>query len=116
MSRRADKRVNKTPVILGIIGFFLLVAGISTIVILTFSAVSEQLADNKTAIALIMLAVIAAVSALCTAVDFVRRRFTVEKPVREILAAGAAYRFYFQRLARTENAVVHYPQLRFGAC
>ena len=31
--------------------------------------------------------VIAAVSALCTAVDFVRRRFTVEKPVREILAA-----------------------------
>ena len=82
-----QKRVNKTPVILGIIGFFLLVAGISTIVILTFASVSEKLADNKTAIALIMLAVIALLSAFCTAVDIIRRRFTVEKPVNEILNA-----------------------------
>lgn len=87
MKKRVNNRVNKTPVILGIIGFFLLVAGISTIVILTFSAVSESLAENRTAIALIMLAVITVLSAFCTAVDIVRRRLTVEKPVNEILNA-----------------------------
>lgn len=87
MKKRANNRVNKTPVILGIIGFFLLVAGISTIVILTYASVSDKLADNKTAIALVMLAVIAVLSAFCTAVDIIRRRFTVEKPVKQILSA-----------------------------
>ena len=81
------KRVNKTPVILGIIGFFLLVASISTIVILTYDAVEDVAADNRTAIALIMLAVIAVVSAACTIVDFVRRKITVERPVNHILQA-----------------------------
>lgn len=87
MKKKQNKRVNKTSVVLGIIGFFLLVACITTVAIMTFAAVSDSYGEDRTAIALIMFAVVAVMSAFCTVVDYLRRRFTVDKPVNEILQA-----------------------------
>lgn len=85
--KKSRNRINKTPGILGVVCFFLLVAGISTIVIMTYAAVSDKLGENRAAIAGIMFAVIAAVSVLCTVVDFVRRKYSVYRPVNQILQA-----------------------------
>lgn len=70
---------------LGVFLFFITISVIVMFAVLIFSCI-EQTA-SKTVIALVMFAVIVFLAALCTLVDYVRRRFTVDKPVRKILEA-----------------------------
>lgn len=70
---------------LGAFLFFITISVIVMLAVLIFSYV-EQTA-SITVIALVMLGVIVFLAALCTVVDYLRRRFTVEKPVQKILDA-----------------------------
>lgn len=70
---------------LGVFLFFVTISVIVMIAVLIFSYV-EQTA-SKTVIALVMFSVIVFLAALCTVIDYIRRRFTVNKPVQKILEA-----------------------------
>lgn len=78
------KKRNRINTLVGCISFFLLIALIVTVAMLIYGTVEKF--SNKT-VALIMFGVIVALSALCTAVDFLRRRYTVDRPVNKILGA-----------------------------
>lgn len=66
--------------------FFVLIAFVIQIAVLVFSYVREK-TDSNSVIAIVMLAVIIVLSLLCTIVDAFRRRYTVDKPINEILNA-----------------------------
>ena len=68
--------------------FFLTVAAIVTAAVLIYSALPEDMATG--AKAGVMLAVIAVLVLICTGADLIRRKITVERPVRTILAATDA--------------------------
>ena len=68
--------------------FFLTVAAIVTAAVLIYSALPEDMATG--AKAGVMLAVIAVLALICTGADLIRRKITVERPVRTILAATDA--------------------------
>ncbi len=70
----------------GTVLFFLLIAAVVQIAVLVYDYISDKTEDNLT-IALLMLAVIAAISLACTVIDVFRRHIMVDKPVDEILAA-----------------------------
>ena len=72
----------------GALLFFLTVAAIVSAAVLIYSALPAEMTDGAKAGA--MLGVIAAFAFLCTAADLLRRRLTVERPVRKILAATDA--------------------------
>lgn len=78
------RKRNKWRIIIGYVGFFVLISAIVTAAVLVYSAISSF--SGKT-VAGIMLAVIIALAALCTAVDILRRKFTVSAPVDRILEA-----------------------------
>lgn len=114
MKKKTSARVNRTPTILGGICFFLLVAIISTVVIMTYAAVVNSVDGNKTAIALIMFGVIAAVSVLCTVIDYIRRKFTVDKPVNQILdATNDIARGKFDTRLMPRHSLRHYDEYDF---
>lgn len=68
--------------------FFLTAAAIVTAAVLIYSALPEQMTNG--AKAGIMLSVIFVCALTCTIADLVRRRLTVDRPVRKILAATEA--------------------------
>ncbi len=72
----------------GALLFFLTVAAIVSAAVLIYSALPAEMTDGAKAGA--MLGVIAAFAFLCTAADLLRRKLTVERPVRKILAATDA--------------------------
>lgn len=72
--------------ILGASLFFVLIALVIQIAILVYDYLIRQ-TDNKWLIAILILIVILILSALCTVIDLLRRKATVEKPVSEILEA-----------------------------
>lgn len=78
------RKNNKARNILGYVGFFLVIAFTVTVAMLIYGGIQHF--DNKV-IALIMAGAIIALSALCTAIDLLRRKFTVDKPVNAILDA-----------------------------
>lgn len=80
MKRKKDR----LRVILGYIGFCLLIALTVTVAMLIYGNINHL--DNKI-VSLIMFGVIAALSLICTGADILRRRFTVDKPVNKILEA-----------------------------
>lgn len=63
-----------------------MVAFIITCAVLVYSAIADSV-SAAWQIAVIMLAVVSALAAACTLIDFVRRRLTVDKPVNKILKA-----------------------------
>ncbi len=70
----------------GALIFFALIAFIIQLAVLLFDYIEER-TDSKGLIALLMLVIILILAALCTLIDYIRRRQTVEKPLRKILAA-----------------------------
>lgn len=80
------KRRSNVNLFIGYIAFFLLVASIITCAVLIYSVIKDRLTGNG-AIAAIMLAVVFVLAALCTAIDYIRRRIMVDKPVNQILKA-----------------------------
>lgn len=70
---------------LGAFLFFITISVIVMLAVLIYSYIEKT--ESKTVIALAMFGVIVFLAALCTVIDYVRRRFTVDKPVREILEA-----------------------------
>lgn len=85
-----QNRINKTPTIIGYVGFFLLVAAIVTVALLIHSVVAEKSDGNNTVIAITMLCVVLGLTLICLVADYIRRRITVNRPVNEILAATDA--------------------------
>ncbi len=77
---------SKRSWITGTIIFLALIACIIQIAVMIFDYVEER-TQNRGWIAFIMLVVIVALAAVCTAIDIVRRKRTVEKPTEEILCA-----------------------------
>lgn len=71
----------------GYISFFVTIALTVTAVVLIHESVRSSYANNKKAIALIMLAVCLFLSLLCTLIDSLRRKFTVDGAVEKILEA-----------------------------
>lgn len=71
----------------GYVAFFLTATAIVTVTVLIYDAVRDAFGSNKRAIALIMLAVCFCLSLLCTTIDSLRRKFTVDRAVEDILAA-----------------------------
>lgn len=82
------RRKNKVKeALFGYVGFFILIAVTVTAAVMIYEVVRNSFADDKRAISLIMLAVCLCVSLFCTTVDFIRRRFTVDTAVEDILYA-----------------------------
>lgn len=76
----------KTSFIGGIL-FFITIAMVVTVAVLVYSYIADKSNDNEMLISGVMIVVIAALAGLCTFVDFLRRKITVDKPVNEILKA-----------------------------
>lgn len=72
--------------VLGYICFFVMVAFIITCAILIYSAIANSVSANWQ-ISVLMLGVVIVLAAVCTLIDFLRRKFTVEKTVNRILEA-----------------------------
>lgn len=69
----------------GALIFFLTITVVVLVAVLIFSVVESKV--SKTGIALIMLGVIIFLAALCTLIDWLRRKYTVDDPLRKILEA-----------------------------
>lgn len=75
---------NKTATVLGYLGFFgLMVVAVMTAVMI-YTAVENM---SKAVIAVTMICVILALAAICTVIDALRRAYTMNRPVKEILDA-----------------------------
>lgn len=79
------KRRNGLNNFIGAMIFFLTITIVVMSAVLIFSAVEQS--GNKTTIALVMFAVIVFLAAVCTVVDWLRRKITVDRPVQKILEA-----------------------------
>lgn len=79
------KRRNGLNNFIGAVIFFLTITIVVMSAVLIFSAVEQS--GNKTTIALVMFAVIVFLAAVCTVVDWLRRKMTVDRPVQKILEA-----------------------------
>lgn len=70
---------------LGALIFFITISVIVMLAVLIYSYIEQT--QDKPVIALAMFGVIVFLAALCTVIDYVRRRLTVDKPVQKILEA-----------------------------
>ena len=70
----------------GVIVFFITIALIIQIAVLIYDYIIQRTTD-KALIAVLMLGVIAILAVLCTVVDVIRRRITIDRPVKRILTA-----------------------------
>ncbi len=79
------KRVtNKTAAIFGYLGFF----GVMVVAVMTAVMIYSLVADmGRAVIAVTMICVIVVLAALCTLIDALRRAYTMNRPVKEILDA-----------------------------
>ena len=64
----------------GAVLFFVLIAFVIQVAVLVYDYIIQRTQD-KGLIALLILIVVFILSALCTVIDIIRRRFMVEKPV-----------------------------------
>lgn len=72
--------------IAGIIIFFLTIALVIQIAILTYDYIIERTSDNAL-IAVLMLVVVILLAVVCTVVDLIRRKIMIDRPVKAILDA-----------------------------
>lgn len=80
------KRNRSTLSVAGAIAFFALIAIVMQIAILVFDYIEER-TTNKALIAILVLILILIMSAVCTLIDYIRRKIMVDKPVKKILEA-----------------------------
>lgn len=73
--------------LLGYAAFFLLTASVVTAAVLIYDALLDRYSGNDRTISLIMLFVCLALSLVCTFIDALRRRFSIDRAVEEILFA-----------------------------
>ncbi len=66
---------------------FVTIAVIITVAIAVFDAVSQKYGENKAILSVVMLITIAFLALVCTVIDAVRRKITVNRPVEQILEA-----------------------------
>lgn len=71
----------------GYLGFFAMVVVIASLSILVYDFTEEKSGGNTALSALVTLANICVMTVLCTAIDAVRRKVMVERPVKRILDA-----------------------------
>lgn len=71
---------------LGAVILFVAIAFVIQIAVLVFDYINQKTSDTGV-IAVTMLIVIIVLSAICTLVDYIRRKITVNKPIEEILDA-----------------------------
>ncbi len=83
---RKKKTVASGVSCMGAIGFFVLVAAIIQTTILVYAYIRER-TDNVSLIAVLLLIVIVILASLCVIFDWVRRKITVERPIKNILSA-----------------------------
>ena len=72
---------------LGYLVFFVTIMVIITVAIAVFVAINRASEGNNTIISLVMIVVILALSAICTLIDYLRRKYTIQNPVNKILDA-----------------------------
>ncbi len=84
MKRRGATR--KGAWIFGAVIFFVLIAMIIQIAVMTFHYI-ESRTESKGLIAVLMLVVICILASVCTVIDLIRRKYAVERPVEKILWA-----------------------------
>ncbi len=77
----------KTSSIAGYLLFFITIAVTVTIALTLFMFVNRKTEGNTLLIAIAMLVIIVALSAVCTGIDIWRRRVMIDKPVSKILSA-----------------------------
>lgn len=83
---KTKRNLNKVKIsIIGTMLFFVTIALTVTCAVMIYSFISTRL--SKGAIAGVMFAVIVVLSLLCTLIDYLRRKYTVERPVEKILDA-----------------------------
>lgn len=82
--KRCERKWQRAAI--GYAAFFILITAVVSVAVLVYAQASAYVNDISV-IAWIMAACIVALSALCTAIDAVRRRLTVERPVAKILDA-----------------------------
>ena len=70
----------------GVIIFFVTIAIIIQIAVLIYDYIIQRTTD-KALIAVLMLGVIAILAVICTVIDVIRRKITIDKPVKKILQA-----------------------------
>ena len=90
----------------GAVLFFVLIALIIQIAVLTYDYIQKRTQDKPT-IALLMLLIILMLSALCTSIDIIRRKYMVDRPVEEILRAT-------ERISKGDFAVRLSPAHPYG--
>ncbi|MBR2375801.1 MAG: HAMP domain-containing histidine kinase [Clostridia bacterium] len=83
--RNAPRR--KTSSIKGYLIFFCTVATTVTIALMLFMPVYERTEGNRWILAITMLLIIVALSAIGTGADLLRRKIMIDRPVQEILSA-----------------------------
>lgn len=81
------KRKGLRRALLGYLGFFLIVAITVTAAVIIYSLVNETYGGDRKAISLIMLVVCFGLTLICTSIDSIRRRYTVDRSVERILEA-----------------------------
>lgn len=80
---KRNKKISSS--VFGAVWFFLTVAAVVTVAVLVYGMIPENSSAHVRS--MVMLAVILFLSLVCTGIDFVRRKITVNKPVQDILAA-----------------------------
>lgn len=101
------KRRNEGFSALGVLIFFLTIAVTVTVSVLSYVYVDSQTDGDTGRVALVMLFVILFLSAVCTIVDIVRRKHTVDDPVAKILSAT-------EQIAQGDFSVRLVPRHRYG--
>ncbi len=85
--RRQGARRPAVFALLGYLVLFLTVSAVVTLALFVYSATTEAFAENKAAISGFMFVVIFFCATVCTVIDGIRRKLTVERPVESILEA-----------------------------
>lgn len=73
--------------LMGYVILFVTIAAIITVALFVFDAASRKFSEDKAVISLIMLVTIAFLAIVCTAIDAVRRKIMVDRPVQKISEA-----------------------------
>ncbi|MDE6505531.1 MAG: HAMP domain-containing histidine kinase [Clostridia bacterium] len=82
-----NEKNSRRASVIGTLLFFITIGVIVSSAIVIYDAVEDACDGNRAVIAGVILAVIIVLSAVCTIIDVIRRRLTIDKPVQRILEA-----------------------------
>ena len=101
------KKGRRLKNVLGYLSFFVLITVVIMVGVMIFDMVDEYSGGNKPLIAGVMFGVIVVLALICTFVDYVRRKQSVDKPVKNILHG-------VERIAKGDFSVKLSPRHSFG--